>query len=80
MGAGEVAVVGDSLHDLEMGGAAGAGPVVGVLSGTGEWDEPSARADHVLDSIVDLEVLLDRLSPSRAVAQARRVARRGRVG
>ena len=57
----EVAVVGDNLHDLHMGRSAGAGLVVGVLTGTGEHADLSAHADHVLESIVELEDLLDRL-------------------
>ena len=57
----EVAVVGDNLHDLEMGRRAGAGLVVGVLSGTGEHGELTGLADHVLGSIDGLEALLDRL-------------------
>jgi phosphoglycolate phosphatase len=47
--AAEVAVVGDNLHDLHMGRSAGAGLVVGVLTGTGEHADLSADADHVLD-------------------------------
>ena len=57
----EVAVVGDNLHDLEMGRRGGAGLLVGVLTGTGERAELAAHADHVLDGIQDLEALLDRL-------------------
>ena len=59
--AAEVAVVGDNLHDLHMGRSAGVGLVVGVLTGTGEHADLSAHADHVLESIVELEDLLDRL-------------------
>ena len=58
----EVAVVGDNLHDLGMGRRAGAGLVVGVLTGTGERAELAAHADHVLDGIQDLEALLDSLA------------------
>jgi phosphoglycolate phosphatase len=61
LAAAEVAVVGDNLHDMHMGRSAGAGLVVGVLTGTGERDDLSAHADHVLDSIVELEALLDRI-------------------
>jgi len=60
--AAEVSVVGDNLHDLEMGRAAGAGLLVGVLTGTGVHDDLVAHADHVLDSIVELETLLDEIS------------------
>jgi phosphoglycolate phosphatase len=58
---GEVAVVGDNLHDLEMGRRAGAGLVVAVLSGTGAYADLAVHADHVLDSIAALEALLDTL-------------------
>lgn len=58
----EVAVVGDNWHDLEMGQRAGAGLVVGVLTGTGERGELAKLADHVIDSIRDLEALLDSLA------------------
>jgi len=55
----EIMVVGDNLHDLEMGRRASAGLVVGVLTGNGRRDELVAHADHVIDSILDLEALLD---------------------
>jgi len=61
LGSAEVMVVGDNLHDLEMGRRAGVGLVIGVLSGNGRRDELVAHADHVLDSILDLETLLDSL-------------------
>jgi phosphoglycolate phosphatase len=54
----EVAVVGDNLHDLQMGRAGGSGLVVGVLTGTSERHELAPHADHVLHSIADLEALL----------------------
>jgi phosphoglycolate phosphatase len=59
LAAGEVAVVGDNLPDLEMGRNAGVGLVVAVLSGTGGHADLAAHADHVLDSIEALEALLD---------------------
>ena len=62
LAAAEVAVVGDNLHDLHMGRSAGAGLVVGVLTGTGEHADLSAHADHVLNSISELGDLLERLS------------------
>ena len=55
---GYIAVVCDNLHDLHMGRAAGAGLVIGVLTGTGERDALAMQADHVLDSIAGLEALL----------------------
>jgi len=57
-----VAVVGDSHHDMEMGRSAGAGLLVGVLTGTGDRDDLASHAHHVLDSIVELEALLDDLA------------------
>ena len=59
----EVAVIGDTLHDLHAAAAAGATRVA-VLTGPtraaarGEF-EP--HADHVIDSIADLPALVDRL-------------------
>lgn len=60
-----VAVVGDSQHDMEMGRSAGAGLLVGVLTGTGGRDDLDAHAHHVLDSIAELEALLDELAGRR---------------
>lgn len=57
-----VAVVGDSHHDMAMGRAAGAGLLVGVLTGTGDRDDLTPHAHHVLDSIVELEALLDEVA------------------
>ncbi len=48
------AVVGDSPKDLAMGRAAGAGVVVGVLSGVGEESDLAGLADVILDSVADL--------------------------
>ncbi len=62
--AAEVSVVGDNLHDLEMGRAAGAGLVVGVLTGTSEHGDLAPFADRVLASIVELEALLDEIAAS----------------
>lgn len=57
----ETAVVGDNLHDLEMGRAAGARLLVGVLTGTGSRAELAAAADAVIASVAELEALLRRL-------------------
>ncbi|GAB4232163.1 MAG: HAD family hydrolase [Kiloniellaceae bacterium] len=57
-----VAVVGDSHHDMEMGRAAGAGLLVGVLTGTGGRDDLAPFAHHVLDSVLELEALLDQVA------------------
>ena len=58
MQSNEVLVVGDTLHDLHMGRAANAGLVVGVLSGTGARALLEPHCDHVLESVLDLESLL----------------------
>jgi phosphoglycolate phosphatase len=50
----EVAVVGDAVHDLAMGRAAGVGLTVGVLSGTSARADPAALADLILASVADL--------------------------
>jgi phosphoglycolate phosphatase len=51
---GETVVIGDSAVDLEMGRAAGAGLVVGVLSGTGTREILAPLADRLLPSIAGL--------------------------
>jgi phosphoglycolate phosphatase len=48
------AIVGDSPADLQMGRAAGAGLVVGVLSGVGVREELAPYADVILQSIAEL--------------------------
>lgn len=54
LGAATIAVVGDNLHDMHMGRSAGAGFLVGVLTGTGGRDALAAEADVVLESIAEL--------------------------
>jgi phosphoglycolate phosphatase len=49
------AVVGDSAADLEMGRRAGAGLVVGVLTGIGDWSHLAPLADLVLASVAELD-------------------------
>lgn len=56
----EVAVIGDNLHDMEMGRDAGAGLVVGVLSGNSRREDFGTIADAVLESVADLPRFLDR--------------------
>jgi phosphoglycolate phosphatase len=56
----EVAVIGDNTHDLEMARSAGAGAVIGVLTGTGSRDDLLPLADVVLASIRDLPDWLSR--------------------
>lgn len=63
--AAEVAVVGDTLHDIAMARAAAAGLAVGVLTGTGTEDRLGAVADRVIPSIVGLEALLDALDAAQ---------------
>jgi phosphoglycolate phosphatase len=50
----EVAVVGDAIHDLAMGRAAGVGLTVGVLSGTSARADLEALADLLLADIGEL--------------------------
>ena len=57
--AGEVMVVGDTPHDMNMGRAAGAGCRVGVLSGVGTRAVLDPLADHVIESIVELDAVLE---------------------
>ena len=54
----EVAMVGDNLHDIHMGQSAGAGLLVGVLTGTGTKADLGPHADLVLGSIAELPVAL----------------------
>jgi phosphoglycolate phosphatase len=62
---GEIAMVGDNRHDLEMARAGGCGLAVGVLSGTGTRDSLAPMADVVLDSVADLpDFLAARVSPA----------------
>jgi phosphoglycolate phosphatase len=53
----EMAMVGDAMHDLAMGRAAGAGMTIGVLSGTSVAEDLRALADVLLGSINDLLTL-----------------------
>lgn len=54
----EVLVVGDTLHDVHMGRAAGAGVVVGVLTGAGSRELLAPHCDHVLEDVFALESVL----------------------
>lgn len=55
----EVAVVGDSPHDIEMAHAGGAGRAIGVLTGVSPREALVAcGADIVIDSIADLESII----------------------
>lgn len=57
---GSVMMVGDSIHDLEAGRAAGA-ITVGVLTGDATEDHLRPHADHILDSIEALPELVQSL-------------------
>ncbi len=56
----ELAVVGDAVSDLCMARGAGAGLAVGVLTGVTPRAALEPVADHVLDSVAELEALLCR--------------------
>ncbi len=58
LNSGEVAVVGDNTHDLEMAANGMAGLKVAVLTGTGTREDLSPLADVILDSIDDLPAYL----------------------
>lgn len=54
----EVAVVGDAVADLAMARASGAGLSVGVATGVTAREKLEPLADHVLDSVADIEHVL----------------------
>ncbi len=54
----EVAMIGDSSHDMEMGRAAGAGLCIGVLTGAGTRETLEPISDLCLHSIAELEEAL----------------------
>ncbi|MGI9607907.1 MAG: HAD family hydrolase [Acidimicrobiales bacterium] len=57
----QVAIVGDTAADLEAGNRAGAGLVIGVLSGTHDRQRlEQAPHTHLIDSVADLPGVLDR--------------------
>ncbi|SMC93264.1 phosphoglycolate phosphatase [Fulvimarina manganoxydans] len=51
-------MVGDNLHDIRMGRAAGFGLCVGVMTGTGNRADLTREADHVLEAATALPDLL----------------------
>lgn len=59
----EVAVIGDSIHDLATARSAGAGLAIGVLSGTSGRDDLAELADAIIDSVGDVPALLRVLQP-----------------
>lgn len=67
---GEVALIGDSVHDLLAARRAGA-VAIAVLTGPSRLaarPEIEPHADHVIDSIADLPALLERLSAAASSA------------
>lgn len=61
LAAHEIAMVGDSVHDLMVAPNAGAAMAIGVLTGPAEESDLAVHADHILASIGDLPALLARL-------------------
>lgn len=57
----EVMMVGDNLHDIELGRNAQVGCCVGVLTGTSDRSVLEPEADYVLDDITGIPALLDQL-------------------
>lgn len=56
---GDMVLVGDTRHDLDMGRAAAVGRVVGVLTGSSTREELAPHCDAVIEGISELESLLD---------------------
>lgn len=54
----QIAMVGDSTHDLNAGRNAGVGLNIGVLSGPATINQLSTLADEVLDDILSLHKIL----------------------
>jgi phosphoglycolate phosphatase len=66
---GEIAMVGDTLHDLRAARAAGA-LAVAVLTGPAAIEDLEGEADHVLDDIGGLIGMLESLAAASAIAGA----------
>ncbi|MGE0022443.1 MAG: HAD family hydrolase [Hyphomicrobium sp.] len=64
------AIVGDSMHDLEMGRRAGFGLRVGVLTGSSRRQDLEPHADLVLGSVLELRDAIAAWRPSREAARA----------
>ena len=62
--AGELMVVGDTPHDMEMARAAGVACRIGVLSGAGTREALEPLAHHVIVSIEDLDAVLEPRVPA----------------
>ncbi|MEN3792381.1 HAD family hydrolase [Fulvimarina sp. MAC3] len=54
-------MVGDNLHDIRMGRAAGFSLCLGVLTGTGSREDLEPEADHVLGDVTEIPSLLEDL-------------------
>jgi len=59
----QIAVIGDSPHDLDMARAGGAGMAIGVLTGVSPRELLTLHADLVLESIAELETVLELATP-----------------
>lgn len=57
MAPSQLAIVGDAVHDLAMGRAAGVGLNIGVLSGTSAREDLQDHADVVIDSVSEMLTL-----------------------
>jgi phosphoglycolate phosphatase len=56
----QVAIVGDTISDLEAGNRAGAGLVIGVLSGTHDRLQlETAPHTHLVDSVAEVPAILE---------------------
>lgn len=61
LSASEVMMVGDNLHDIELGRNANVALCVGVLTGTSDRSVLEQEADHVLDDITGIPELLGQI-------------------
>ncbi|MDX1512423.1 MAG: HAD family hydrolase [Gammaproteobacteria bacterium] len=64
---GEVVLVGDTLHDLDMGRAAAVGRIVGVLTGSCTREQLEPHCDAVIEGIYELEALLEKWETGKAL-------------
>ena len=62
----EVAMVGDAVVDLQMGRNARAGLVVGVTTGVTPREVLAPHADHVLQSVAEIEAILAEFSDDQS--------------
>ena len=63
----KVMVIGDTTSDLKMGRAAGAGLVVGVLSGVSAAKDLIPFADVIIDSVDDLHAYVESLAGNESI-------------